>query len=98
VSCKGHANWVVEGDLPLFNALVKYADDIGAAFNQTLALVEPIGKLAGDFGKTLAAAGDLTAAGAVCATGALQVAGEANVSINVSVKASASVQGKASTT
>ena len=96
VTCGGHANWVVEGDLALYNALVKYADDIGAAFNQTIALKDPIGNVLAKAGDAIKAAGDLTASGSACMVTALSASVHAQASISVSVNASASVQGKGS--
>ena len=96
-SCDSSATLVVTGDSELYGVLQAHIGDIKAAFAQTIALKDPIAKLAGKTTATFSALGDIGASGLACAGSSVAIAAEAQVSINVSVQASASVQGKAST-
>lgn len=90
-SCGGHANWVVTGDAALYNSLLKHADDIGKAINQSVALAGDAVNTVVAFGKSL----DASAAAAVCAAGGIKASAEASVNVSVSVQASASISGSA---
>ena len=96
-TCSGHANYVVSGDVPLYNALVHQAAQIGAAFKATAALAGPFTDVVGKFWNGASAAADLTGAGVVCigATMTVGVGVQAQAHVSVSVEASATVSGSA---
>jgi len=98
VECGGGAKIVVEGDVDLYNAYIKYESQIAAAVNKTIALKDPIIDLADKTGAAIKAGADLSAAGVVCAGASLALAVDAKASISVSVSASASVTASGSST
>jgi hypothetical protein len=86
----------VTGDDLLLAAYTQFSDDIGTAFNQTLAIKGPITTLAGETLSSFQAIGDVGAGGAACVASTLSGAGNITASLNVSVSASASVSGSTS--
>jgi hypothetical protein len=80
----------VQGDLELYNAIRARIDEFGEAVNLTIALKDPIKRVAGQTIAALQAIGDVGASGAACFASSVSAAVEAEASINVSVSASAS--------
>ena len=96
--CESSATLVVTGDDELYGVLQAHIGDIKAAFAQTVALKDPIAKLASQTADGFRALGNIGTSGGACALSSISIAAEAQAHISVSVTASASVQGQASTT
>jgi hypothetical protein len=86
----------IEGDAPLYASFTTHLADIGTAFDDTLALKDLIGNVAGQTETTFSALGDVGAAGVACLGSQAQAVVNVQASISVSVSASATVSGQSS--
>jgi len=86
----------IAGDAKLLASFQGHLDEIGVAFDGTLALKDLIGPVAAKSAATFSALGDIGVSGAACVVSELQVAAHASASVQVSVSASATVSGSSS--
>ncbi|MEO7094790.1 MAG: hypothetical protein ABI175_16145 [Polyangiales bacterium] len=95
-TCTGVASWTIMTEAPLEAALVKNAAAVGAAFEATAWLKNPINELSAKYGAALKAKTGASSDEGICIANTIAQAAGAQAALNVCVGASASVEGKGS--